>query len=95
MRRTAVSEQKDRPANWIRESVATVFDGLKRKGFADFFYAPYVPLRLLSVLQKDRHDSTGNWPHKNGCPLCCSDAYVGLSSVECSSEQCANFKGRV
>lgn len=31
------------------------------------------------------------WPHKNGCPLCGSDAYVGFSTVECSMLSCTNF----
>lgn len=31
------------------------------------------------------------WPHKNGCPVCGSDAYVGFMRVECSNGGCQNF----
>lgn len=31
------------------------------------------------------------WPHKNGCPACGSDAYVGFAKVECSMSTCQNF----
>lgn len=31
------------------------------------------------------------WPHKGGCPLCGSDAYVGFVRVECSNGGCGNF----
>jgi hypothetical protein len=34
------------------------------------------------------------WPHKGGCPICGSDAYVGFSSVECSNGGCPNFGPR-
>lgn len=30
------------------------------------------------------------WPHKNGCPLCGADAYVGFASVKCSNGGCKN-----
>ena len=36
------------------------------------------------------HD-THFWPHKNGCPVCGSDAYVGFSRVECSNTRCQNW----
>lgn len=38
----------------------------------------------------EAHD-TYFWPHKNGCPLCGSDAYVGFTAVECSMSSCKNF----
>lgn len=31
------------------------------------------------------------WPHKNGCPMCGQDAYVGFSHVECSNSGCQNW----
>lgn len=31
------------------------------------------------------------WPHKNACPLCGCDAYVGAFVVECSMSSCKNF----
>lgn len=34
------------------------------------------------------------WPHKGGCPVCGSDAYVGFASVECSNGSCSNFVHR-
>lgn len=34
------------------------------------------------------------WPHKGGCPLCGSDAYVGFASVDCSNGSCVNCQGR-
>jgi len=34
------------------------------------------------------------WPHRNGCPLCGSDAYVGFVRVECSNGNCGNFVHR-
>lgn len=39
------------------------------------------------------HDSHF-WPHKGGCPLCGSDAYVGFALVECSRTSCGNWHHR-
>lgn len=34
------------------------------------------------------------WPHKNGCPLCGSDAYIGFDRVECCRATCQNWHYR-
>lgn len=47
------------------------------------------PDPALEAICKD-HDNHF-WPHKNGCPVCGSDAYVGFSRVECSNTHCQNW----
>lgn len=34
------------------------------------------------------------WPHKEGCSICGSDAYVGFATVECSNTHCQNWRHR-
>ena len=41
-----------------------------------------------------KEDDDCFWPHKNGCPICGSDAYVGFDRVECSLSSCQNFVER-
>lgn len=43
----------------------------------------------VDAIAKDHDDHF--WPHKGGCPMCGSDAYVGFAHVECSNGGCRNF----
>jgi hypothetical protein len=55
--------------------------------------APYdSPDPQLDVIceEHDRHF----WPHKNGCPACGHDAYVGFAIVECCNTHCRNHVWR-
>lgn len=49
--------------------------------------------REVDEMQNQMNDDH-RWPHKNGCPLCGSDAYVGFDSVECSNGSCSNCPSR-
>lgn len=45
--------------------------------------------RMIDTIAAEHDDYF--WPHKNGCPVCGDDAYVGFATVECCTPSCTNF----
>lgn len=88
---------------WERESAIEKFQ--RQAAHAQLF--PYRPIIFLDPLsfedeptlpehpyeELNRMHDEYRWPHKGGCPLCGSDAYVGFDSVECSNGSCSNCPG--
>ena len=74
--------------------LGSLFDGDERTKQLEQPEDFYLPFREQCDRQLDemcrQHDDYF-WPHKSGCPLCGSDAYVGFSTVECCMSTCKNF----